>query len=711
MALDPVRLAICDEVGLGKTISAGAAFVELKARGKVKRTLVVAPKGVQLQWVAELAEKFGEEFVRVGAGGLPVDAGINPWLSFDQVVCSLDSVKPLRTRIGWDADRVEQYNRLRFQALVEAGWDLVIFDEAHHVAASGDEVARHKLARELSVHATHCLLLSATPHSGKSDSFRRFLGLIDADFLQGAELSRKTVGPRLVRTEKRAAKDNHGRPLFTDRTTRLEVVPYVDRDVERELYECVTRYVREGYGRSLRERRPAVGFLVLLMQRLVSSSTAAIRVALERRLAAIEESPDLQLRISAERSEDWDEMTGEEQLDVLSATRGLAWESERAEVETLLEQARGAEAQGLDAKALFFLDLVRRVQREDGSPGVKLLVFTEFLPTQEMILTLLENAGFDAVSISGSMSLTERALAQDAFKGQAQVLVSTDAGGEGINLQFAHVVVNWDMPWSPAKLEQRIGRVDRIGQRFPVRAFNLVMENSIDARVLDVLEEKLETILSELGADKRGDLIETASSGTGRLYADAVVAPDSLKASADAFADATRILLAEQAQIADLLASPPGTARTTGERLRNALWTAADARSALLGQRGADPLLALEGVPPIVPGEPVPIIAGDEPGWWCLWEIRADADSDERGAFSVFVGDDGVPRPHIAERIWDLLSSVDDVQTGPSPPSATWEKLAQLGIDYGYHPLVELSRGRPIRNPVVRLVLLTRVDT
>src|SRR5699024_7243050 len=137
--------------------------------GRARRILIVAPKGVQLQWVAEMNQHFGEEFVLVGAGGIPVDAGINPWATFDQVVCSLDSIKPLRARQGWDPDKVRAFNAARFEAVVTAGWDLVVIDEAHHVSGSTDDVARHRLAVELAEAAAHLLLLSATPHSGKSD--------------------------------------------------------------------------------------------------------------------------------------------------------------------------------------------------------------------------------------------------------------------------------------------------------------------------------------------------------------------------------------------------------------------------------------------------------------------------------------------------------------------------------------------------------------
>jgi superfamily II DNA or RNA helicase len=629
MTTTPVRLAICDEVGLGKTITAAAIMTELKARGLVRRTLVVAPKGVQLQWLAEFAERFGEEFVRIGAEGLSVGAGFDPWRSFEQVVCTPDAVKPMRARAGWAPARVAEYNRLRFRAVVEAGWDLVIIDEAHHVAGSSEEVARHRLARELAAVAPNCLLLSGTPHSGKSDGFRRFIGLIDQAFLHGQSLTRENVARVVARTEKRTAVDHVGRPLFTSRTTQIQVVPYGGRSVERTLYEAVTEYVRDGYGRSVRERRPAVGFLVLLMQRLVSSSTAAIRTALERRRATLEEGVSDQLRLF---DDDWAEMTGEEQLDALRSARGAAWATEREEVERLLDLSRRAESAGRDAKALFFLELLRRLQRDEGDPTLKVLVFTEFVPTQEMISDLLANAGIEAVAINGSMGLAERALAQQAFRDDAQVLVSTDAGGEGVNLQFAHVVVNWDLPWSPSKLEQRVGRVDRIGQQRPVLAFNLVTENSIDARVLDVLEQKLAVIYAEFGADKRGDILETVSGHTDAVYTSAITGAGNLEESAERLVEKTRTELREQSGLRDLLPSDPVQPRTTSGRLKAALQTAASSWEQVRGRPAADPLDALEGLPSVAPGEPVPHVNGPDAGWWGAWEVRADASSATRTA-------------------------------------------------------------------------------
>lgn len=710
--MDRVRLALCDEVGLGKTITAGAILSELKARQRIRRVLVVAPKGVQLQWVAELIERFGEELVRVGPEGVPVDAGIDPWRAFDQVICSFDSVKPIRVRAGWEPQRVDDYNGLRFRAIVEAGWDLVIFDEAHHVAGSSDEVSRHRLARELASVANHCLLLSATPHSGKTDGFRRFLSLLDESFRHGAPLTRETVQPLIARAEKRTARDNAGRPLFTERTTSLEVVPYGDRGIELKLYEAVTDYVREGYGRSLQARRPAVSFLVLLMQRLVSSSTAAIRTALEKRAAVLDTQTADQLRLAEHDDDEWRDLTGEEQLDEVLEHVGAGWSAERREVEHLLGIARTAEDAGIDAKAEFFLELMRRLRRDESNPSLKFLVFTEFLPTQQMLLRLLASAGIDAVAVNGGMSLAERALAQQAFRDHAEVLVSTEAGGEGVNLQFAHVVINWDMPWSPTRLEQRIGRVDRIGQRLPVRVFNLVMENSIDQRVLEVLNEKLDTILQEFGADKRGDILETADRATERLYAEAILSQDALADYADRFAASTVESLREQASLRAMLTVETQRPKTNGARLRSALDTASAALTEMTADQPADPVDALIGIPSIVSGEPVPVIRGCRVvGWWSCWEAKPNALEADRTAFAMFVGDDDLPQPHQAEQIWELIVSRTPTIAGVSLLSEpTWKMIERHAADYGYQACAAISSTGVPENPTLRPLLVAKIE-
>jgi len=707
MAMDPLRLAVCDEVGLGKTITAGAILSEMKALGRSLRVVVVAPKGVQLQWVAEMSQHFGEEFVRVGPEGVPVDAGVNPWRAFDQVVCSVDAVKPLRRRTGWTDEQISSHNAARFRAIIDAGWDLVIIDEAHHVAGSSEDVARHQLAVELAAAAPHLLLLTATPHSGKSDGFRRLLSLIDDSFSEGREVTRGTVAPHVARTDKRSAVGHHGEPLFKPRVTELRVVPYGDRLVERELYFAVTDYVRHGWDAARRDGRSAAAFLVLLMQRLVSSSTAAILAALERRSAALGE-PGQQLALFATVDE-WESLDGQEQFEILSRYRGPAWESERAELHQLLNLARDAHASGTDAKTRAFLDLMNELRRSEGNPNVKILVFTEFVPTQEMLLEVLDAAGVPAVAINGSMGLSERAVAQDAFRDDAQVLVSTDAGGEGINLQFAHVVVNWDLPWSPSRLEQRIGRVDRIGQNSTVRAYNFACENSVEARVLEVLDEKLETILAEFGADKRSDVLESADRHVDALWTAAVVAPERLRDGLAAFEASTKADVDAATHIDDLIdpSGPPSRA-VNPERMAS-IMAAASAARARLGFDHDDPLDALDGLPEVAPGEPCPTIsvARGVDGWLVIWEVTPDG--RDRNAIAVFHPDQGISRPDLALAAWEECVRSPAIIGHETPTHDTWQRIVVDGVDHAYQAVARIAGPDGLSLPSAQLRLLVRV--
>jgi superfamily II DNA or RNA helicase len=704
----PVRLLLADEVGLGKTLEAGLIWTELKARKLVKRLLIVAPPSLQLQWVAEIKRHFGEDILRVGSGGMALDGGIDPWTDFDQVICSFDSIKPLRRRRGWDDDRVRAHNKLRFDAAVAAGWDLVIFDEAHHLAGNVDEVARHDLARALTQACPNVLLLSATPHSGKSDAFRRLLSLLDATFLDEGVITRERVAARLIRTEKRNAVSNEGKPLFQPRSSRLEVIPYGDRGIEETLYDAVTEYVRHGYARALRERRPVVALLVLLMQRLVSSSTAAIKRALERRLAAIVEE-GTQLRLLPEQAEEWGELTEDEEIAGLILAQGAAWENERAEVELLLDLARRAAA-GVDAKTSYLLELVRRLQRDEGDPALKVLVFTQFVATQEMLIGMMGRAGIPAERINGQMDLSERAIAQDRFSRDIQVLVSTDAGAEGVNLQFAHVVVNYDLPWNPMRIEQRIGRVDRIGQAHPVRAFNLVLENTIDQRVLEILEEKLENILRELGVDKRTEVLEDASSHVERLYAEAILHPEQIDRMAATMDKQVRDQVGEARPMAELMRSVPAEPMQKPDARLGPLLTVANQAFAVFADRKpeVDQLRLLARLPTVSPAEPVPSIVGAEDGWWTLWEVRAGQEGPLRDFFALFHQEGRGVRPDLATRIWEGLAQGVEVTCGQPPDPDMWAALQRQGLDHAYGPYSRLARTDPSAVPWVRLCLLVR---
>ncbi len=566
---DHIRYLLADEVGLGKTIEAGLILRELKLRGLVQRTLVIAPKGLTAQWASEMRVHFNESFDVIlpedlktlsrftgRSSGLTVDGSArdeghvcpehsrNPWRTFPQIIVPVDSVKPIEKRRGWSTNDLADYNRQRFEDLITAGWDLVIVDEAHRLGGTTEQVARYRLGRGLAEAAPYLLLLSATPHQGKTDSFRRLLSLLDENtFSDDESIRQDQVQPYVIRSVKRDAIDAEGKSLFKPRNTSMLPVAWQDRHKDqRLLYDAVSEYVREGYNEAIKEKRNYIGFLMILMQRLVTSSTRAIRAALERRLEVLN-SPDAQMTFfDVFDLDEWSDLDGQTQLDTVIRARFKALKNEHDEVKLLLETAKRVEREGPDAKVEALLDLIYKLQQEESDPDLKLLIFTEFVPTQDMLAQFLEERGIRVVKINGSMDIDERLQAQRAFADSARMLISTDAGGEGLNLQFCHVVVNFDLPWNPMKLEQRIGRVDRIGQTHVVRAVNFALRDTVEYRVRDVLESKLAIILEDFGVDKTGDVLDSSEAGQmfGDLYVETIVAPGDAEAKVDALIERVR---------------------------------------------------------------------------------------------------------------------------------------------------------------------------
>ncbi|MGI6353982.1 MAG: DEAD/DEAH box helicase [Lentisphaeria bacterium] len=763
---DRVRYLLADEVGLGKTIEAGLVMRELKLRGLVRRILVVSPKGIATQWVAEMQTHFNEPFqlvlgddigtlqrlspfqsseLRVPGSGFSTqnqEPGTsnwrsNPWSLFDQVIVSLDSVKPMDKRRGWTAERVAEYNRSRFEDLITAGWDLVVVDEAHRLGGSTDQVARYKLGKGLAEAAPYVLLLSATPHQGKTDAFHRLMNLLDDDaFPDMDSVSRDRVAPYVIRTEKRKAIDADGKPLFKPRRTQMAPVAWESRHhLQQLLYEAVTDYVREGYNQALREKKRHIGFLMILMQRLVVSSTRAIRTTLERRLAALKDGEQqaslrlAELENGTEGSESSDDemaelydMDGQELLDDLLKSHVSALQSEGSHVETLLNAAVRCEQAGPDAKAEALIEWIYELQAEENEPDLKVLIFTEFVPTQQMLKEFLEARGISVVTLNGSMDMEERKQAQDAFRKSHRVLVSTDAGGEGLNLQFAHVIINYDIPWNPMRLEQRIGRVDRIGQPKKVRAINFVFEDSVEFRVREVLEQKLAVIFDEFGIDKTGDVLDSAQAGElfEDVFASAILNPDGIESSVDhtvarlrdeiqQVREASAIYgISEEpdVQAAERLRSHPlphWVERMTvgylnshgGAASRKRSWwdlnwpDGQEHRKAVFSAREADrltdaTLLNLENsrvrglalnLPQIAAGQPLPCVSvsglpASISGLWGLFEIRLQAGMHQktqllripmvrRGYVSVFLSEEGKLFLPTARHIWDALQTAE----------------------------------------------------
>jgi len=541
---DKIRFLLADEVGLGKTIEAGLIIQELKLRGVIKRVLIVAPKGLITQWESEMKLKFDEDFKLVIPSELSAFkklSGVeNAWALFDQIICPLDSVKPIYSRQGWSNEKLQEYNQERFLDLVDAGWDLIVVDEAHKLGGTNSAVARHRLGQRLAQAAPYILLLSATPHQGKSDAFLRLMSLLDPiAFTSEDELERDTVSEYVLRTEKRKAIDIEGKALFKKRMTSLVPVDFDEKSSrQQKLYEAVTKYVREGYKRAISQKKNHIGFLMLLMQRLVASSTSAIARALEKRLEAISSPGDqimLPLDLDSFSFAEFEELNSSDEIDFLGIIRIKPFVSEAERVRYLLGLARAVELEESDAKALRLFEIIQTTRREEMNPDVKILVFTEFVATQQMLQKFLQERGFTVSVLNGSMSLEERLKAQRSFAGESQILISTDAGGEGLNLQFCHVVVNYDMPWNPMKIEQRIGRVDRIGQTQDVKAFNLAITATVEFRVIKVIQRKLQVILEEFGVDKTGDVLDSTEAADifDDIFVAAITNPDNLEKLVD----------------------------------------------------------------------------------------------------------------------------------------------------------------------------------
>lgn len=489
-----VRYILADEVGLGKTIEAGMIIEELKARGLIKRVLVVCPTGLVTQWSIEMREKFHEHFQVI----LPSDYDTirrltnskDVYGTFDYVISPMDSVKPIERHVGWSDEKVNAYNQERIYSIINSGWDLIIIDEAHKIAGSSSEVARYKLGQFLSEASPYLLLLSATPHNGKTEPFLRLIRLLERDAFPNADsVVREQVEPFLIRTEKRDAIDNQGERLFKDRVTHLVSLQWDERhSLQQELYEQVSEYVAKTYNKALRNKKKnmCLIFLLIIMQRMVTSSTAAIQESLKRRLDVL---VNQQTKAGNLTLEELDEINIEDNVEDALEAISVNPSEEIEELQRIIATARQAMFQYPDVKVEKLVELIDSLRSEDSNQ--KIIVFTEFVETVKYVKEHLEKHGYSVTTLDGSMSIDERNEAIREFRENADVFISTDAGGEGLNLQFANILVNYDMPWNPMRVEQRCGRVDRIGQEKNVHIYNFILEGTVEKRVREVIEEKL----------------------------------------------------------------------------------------------------------------------------------------------------------------------------------------------------------------------------
>ena len=517
------RFMLADEVGMGKTIEAGLVLKEKKLRGEVKRILLVVPKSAMLQWQSEMKEHFAENFFIYDSdlitsmaktfASFDAEEELNFWRQHNQIIVSIDALKPIESRQGWNQERVDAYNKYRLEMVVNADFDMVIIDEAHRMGGSSTSVSRFKMAEVLCNAVPNLLLLTATPHRGKSDHFRRLLQLMDADAFSGEGMPCiEDIQPYVKRSEKRFAVDYDGKKLFNERTTvRLDVLLDPLRHAAQiALYKHITDYVRICFGRAKSAKRNATGLVMVMLQKLASSSTDAILSALRTRLYRLEngEDEDNLEGYGLDGSLDYED----DELDVSDysvehTSSGLKTEIEM--LQKLVEEAEQCRATETDAKATALMEKIYSLRSSGIEANNKVLVFTEFRQTQDFLIRVLNEQGLKCEKVNGSMSMEERHRALVHFRDEADVLVATDAAGESLNVQFCHIVFNYDLPWNPMALEQRIGRVDRIGQKYEVKDFNMLTNNSVDYRIYNIIVEKLDIIMEELGIDKTSDVLDS----------------------------------------------------------------------------------------------------------------------------------------------------------------------------------------------------------
>lgn len=543
------RFLLADEVGMGKTIEAGLILKELKLRGDIKRVLAIIPKSAMLQWQSELKEHFNEMFHVYDSelitslsrtfSNINADQEFNFWEQHNQIIVSTDALKPLEKRQGWSQEKIDEYNKFRMEAVLNANFDLVLIDEAHKMGGASQTVSRYVLAQELCNSVPNVLLLTATPHRGKADHFRRILQLLDPDAFMGEGLpSLSELEPYVIRTEKRLAVDYDGNKLFNQRVTSKFVVELAEASHARQiaLYESVTDYVRRGFNSAKSSGNTAKGLIMILFQRLVSSSTAAILSAMEgrlQRLRAGDGDDDIDDYRDEVDSMDSDDISVDYSDIIYSPATRL--EDEEAILSQLIQEAKSCMLHEVDAKAESLTHKIKSLSEASGDSNLKCLVFTEFRSTQRMLKKYFEKSGYECVEIHGGQDLDQRKSALSRFSKESQILIATDAAGESLNMQFCHIVFNYDLPWNPMMIEQRIGRVDRIGQKHPVQAYNMLTNNSVDQRVYEVIEEKLSNILENLGIDKSRDVLDSTldMKNVNNLYLQSLLDPSKFEFAGD----------------------------------------------------------------------------------------------------------------------------------------------------------------------------------
>ncbi|BDA70994.1 helicase-like [Calothrix sp. PCC 7716] len=511
-----LRFLLADDPGAGKTIMAGLLLKELKLRNAIDRVLILAPAPLTIQWQDELRSKFSETFEVVNSTLAKNQLAGNPWERFRQCIASLDFAKRDDVAPG----------------ILQVDWDLVIIDEAHKCSArtQGDDLrrtGRYRLAEELSQITERILLLTATPHQGDVKQFHNFLRLLDPEQFISNELNPQMLSledsPWFLRRIKEELKDFNGYKLFKERFPIT--VPFDLSPAEKHLYDQVTKYINKYLGKTKGRKQASVALARTVLQRRLASSLNAIFSSLKKRhrrfAELLEELDDLSPTEQRERlinlgkpidpeleSDDCEE----EQLEELAIESTVAEQldqlrEELHSLEQLVKLAQQTIDIGTESKLNELKNCLKRAELDElKDEQGKLLIFTEHRDTLEYLKQNLIKWGYTTCEIHGGMNILARKAAQKDFQMSKQVCLATEAAGEGINLQFCRLMINYDLPWNPNRLEQRMGRIHRIGQTKDVYIFNFVAVNTVEGRVLEKLLFKLEEIRNAMG-DRVFDVI------------------------------------------------------------------------------------------------------------------------------------------------------------------------------------------------------------
>lgn len=506
------RYLIGDEVGLGKTIEAGIVTEELIARGRAQRVLIVAPAPLTVQWQEEMREKFDRNFVIYDRETVRTHRKSHPnqnvWLQEDLIITSIDFAK--------QDDVLEALRNLNVP------WDVAVFDEAHHLTArrgsddSIDRTQRYMVGEAVAENSDALLLMTGTPHKGKSDQFYFLVSLLDPyRFSHESQINPDALDDLMIRRLKDDMYETDGTRMFPEKN--IEALGVDMSPAERKLYDDVTEYIREYYNLAQQEENKAAGFTMVIYQKRLVSSIYAIRKSLENRMRAIQNdavaediSDDVQELIPRYSTEpetltDSERQRVEEELETVTITLNQSQiQQELDRVKQLWQQAKNIET---DKKGELLQKFVNDILAND--PEEKILIFTEYTDTLEYLREQVLSE-YDVAQVYGDLDQDRRRQEMEDFEEEKNIMLATDAAQEGLNLQFAHIMVNYDLPWNPIRIDQRMGRLHRYGQENTVEIRNLFFKNTRESEILNLLIEKMDQIESDLGmrSDVLGRVLE-----------------------------------------------------------------------------------------------------------------------------------------------------------------------------------------------------------